>query len=111
MLIHFAGIAIISMIPGAGILLPFIIWYFRKGESSWLDSQAKTVLNFQITWAIGTLVILAFAYILSFVLIGILLYPFVGLLIIGNMLLSLYGGVKAYRGEYFKYPVSFVFFD
>ena len=106
MLIHFSGIAVVTMVPGVNILAPFILWILRKKESSWIDLQGRRVLNFQIGWSVITLILLAFAYILTFVLIGFLLYPLVGFMILGNMILSVYAGIKAYRGENYRYPVS-----
>jgi hypothetical protein len=91
---HLSGIV-------AGFIGPLIIWLINKDKTDkvWLNSQAKEALNFQITVAIAWLV----AIVLSFLLIGFLLYP---VIMIGNIVLCIMAGMKANEGVDYRYPFA-----
>ncbi|MEG2942649.1 MAG: DUF4870 domain-containing protein, partial [Thermomonas sp.] len=80
---------------------PLIIWMINKDDSSksFVTDQAKEALNFQITIAIAMFVCI----ILSFVLIGMILAPIVGLL---SLVFSIIAAVKANNGEAYRYPFT-----
>ena len=85
----------------AGFIGPLIIWLINKDKTDkgWLIGQAKEALNFQITIAIAWFV----AIILSFLLIGFLLYP---IILIGNIILCIMAGMKANEGVDYRYPFA-----
>lgn len=91
---HLSGIV-------AGFIGPLIIWLINKDKTDkvWLNDQAKEALNFQITIAIAWLV----AIVLSFLLIGFLLYP---IILIGNIILCIMAGMKANEGVSYRYPFA-----
>ncbi len=96
-------IALITHLSGiiASFIMPLIIWLINKDkpEKSWLTEQAKEALNFQITLFICWMI----AFVLSFVLIGLLLYP---ILAIANIVFCILAGVAANKGESYRYPVT-----
>ena len=91
---HLSGIV-------AGFIGPLIIWLINKekADKGWLNGQAKEALNFQITVAIAWLI----AIVLSFLLIGFLLYP---VIMIGNIILCIIAGMKANEGVDYRYPFA-----
>ena len=96
-------LALITHLSGiiAGFIVPLIIWLINKdkADKGWLNEQAKEALNFQITVLLAWIV----AFVLSFVLIGFLLYP---VILIGNIVFCILAGIKANNGESYRYPVA-----
>lgn len=80
-------------------IAPLVIWLVKKDESEYIADQAREALNFQIT--------LFFAYlaciVLTFLLIGILLLPLVGL---AQLILSILAALASSRGERYRYPFA-----
>ena len=94
MITHASGIFL-------SFIVPLIIWLTNKDKSdkAFLTEQAKEALNFQITIAIGWVA----AMVLSFLLIGFLLYP---VLLIGNIVFCILAALKANQGIAYRYPVA-----
>ena len=68
-----------AMIPGLGnILLPFLIWFFKKDESDYIDRMFQAV--------------------------GIFILP---VLVTGDIVFSVIAAIKANRGEFYQYPLNF----
>jgi uncharacterized protein len=85
---------------GLGFVVgPLIIWLIKKDSDPYVDEQGKESVNFQISMAIYGIV----SALLLFVGIGFLLLPVV---IIGNIVLTIIGSIKASKGEPWKYPVT-----
>jgi len=78
---------------------PLIIWLLKKDEDSFIDQQGKEALNFQITIIIASFV----AGLLSFLCIGFLLLPVIGIL---DLVFVIMACVKSSKGEAYRYPVS-----
>ncbi len=97
----FAHLAALSglIIPFGNFLGPLIVWQIKKAEFPFVDEQGKEALNFQITVFIALLV----CFLLTFVLIGLLLFPVVG---IGALVLTIMAGIKANNGENYRYPFT-----
>jgi uncharacterized protein len=87
------------VIPFGNILGPLIIWQMKKNEMPFVDDQGKEALNFQITVFIAMVVCI----VLTFVLIGLLLIPIVGL---AWLVFSIIAGLKANEGVAYRYPVT-----
>ena len=96
-------LALITHLSGivAGFIVPLIIWLINKDkpEKGFITGQAKEALNFQITVILSWIV----AVVLSFLLIGFLLYP---IILIGNIVFCILAGIKANNGENYRYPVA-----
>lgn len=87
------------LIPLGSIVAPLVIWQIKKAEFPFVDDQGKEALNFQITVLIAVIA----CFVLSFVLIGLLLLPIVG---IAALVLTIMGGIKANNGETYRYPFT-----
>ena len=98
MLSHFSALCMF-IFPLGNILAPLIIWLIKKEEMSFVEDQAKEVLNFQISMTIYLLI----SGILCFILIGI---PFVIGLGIFNVIITIIAGIKANDGISYRYPIN-----
>lgn len=78
---------------------PLVIWLIKKDESPFVNEQGKEALNFQITVIIAMCV----SGLLTFVCIGALLIPVVGVV---DLVFCIMATVKTSRGETYRYPVS-----
>ena len=101
MLSHFSALCMF-IFPFGNILAPLIIWLIKKEEMSFVEDQAKEVLNFQISMTIYLLI----SGILCFILIGI---PFVIGLGIFNVIITIIAGIKANDGKSYRYPINLRF--
>ncbi|MCX6377224.1 MAG: DUF4870 domain-containing protein [Armatimonadetes bacterium] len=92
MLGHLSGIIF-------SFLGPLVVWLIQKDQMPFVNDQGKEALNFQITVLIAWIA----AGVLSFVGIGLILYP---VLWIGNLILCIMAGVKANEGTAYRYPIA-----
>lgn len=94
LLTHLSGILL-------GFIVPLVIWLVHKDKADkpFVVDQAKEALNFQITLLMGWVA----AMVLSFILIGFLLYP---VLFIANIVFCILAGLKANEGVSYRYPVA-----
>jgi uncharacterized Tic20 family protein len=102
LLIHlsqFAGYAI----PLGGLVLPILLWQWKKHESPEIDAHGKVVAN----WIVSELIYGTCCLFLFFFLIGIPLM--LGLLLLG-VIFPLIGAVKANDGVVWRYPLSLQIF-
>lgn len=119
------------IIPFGGIIFPLIIWSAKKNQGTLVDDTGKSVLNFNISMFIYSVVFL-FLYIFGvlyfvfdfaievdrtgeeFIPIAMLTYIFIGIGIIimfyvFEFILALVGAIKASNGEVYQYPLSIKF--
>ena len=102
MLMHlslFAGAAV----PGAGLVLPIVMWVVNKDQSPVIDANGKNILNFMISIFIYAFV----SGILSLMIIGLI--PLFAV-IIAAIVCPIIAAVKANNGEYWPYPLCIRFF-
>ena len=92
MFAHLSGIII-------SIIGPLIIMLVFGPRNAFVKNQSTEALNFQITLAIAVVI----SFLLTFILIGLILLPIV--LVVGLIFMIL-GGVKAYGGEEYRYPIN-----
>ncbi len=93
--------ALIGILFPLGIVLgPLAVWLFKRKDSSFVETNAKEALNFQITVLIITFVfvILSAASKIFLILAGI-----VGIAGLG---LAIYGGLQAKKGDNYSYPFA-----
>ena len=88
--------------PFGGIIGPLICWLTKKDESSWVNENGKASLNFQLS----ILLYIVLSIPLCFIIIGIPIVAFLGIL---KIICIIIASVKAGKGERFKYPLSIPF--
>ncbi len=119
-LIHLSALASF-VFPFGNIVAPVVIWFMKKDESDFIDKNGKSVLNFQISFTLYSLIIIGFfiGNFLSlfesqifyveretlFPLWITFVFSFYGI----QLVLALIGAVRAYNGKIFSYPLSFRF--
>ena len=90
------------LIPFAGVVIPIVMWAVNKNEDSKIDMHGRIVIN----WILSSLIYGFIFFILVFLIIGIPLLIGLGL---ATVAFSIIGGLKAYKGETWRYPLSFRF--
>lgn len=101
----FAHLAALSAFVTAGIgaiVGPLVIWLIKKEQYPFVDEQGKEAVNFQITMFIYAIA----AGILSFLCIGFILMPVVGIV---DLVLTIIATIKANDGVHYRYPQYFIF--
>ncbi len=98
MLCHFSSFCMF-IFPFGNILAPLIIWLIKKDEMSFIENQAKEVLNFQISMTIYLLI----SGILCIILIGI---PIIIGLVIFCFIITLIAAISANDGKAYRYPMN-----
>lgn len=95
------NIAVLTHLGGIffGFIPALIVWLLKKDDSPFIGEQAREALNFQITVLIGFVC----AWVLTFVLVGLLLLP---ALVIANLVLCVVAAVKVSKGEDYQYPFA-----
>ncbi|AWM31656.1 DUF4870 domain-containing protein [Hymenobacter nivis] len=92
------------LVPGAGFILPIILWQVKKEELPGIDAHGKVVAN----WIVSALIYGAVAGGLCFVLVG---FPLLGLLALLAFVFPIIGALKASDGVVWAYPLVIRFFS
>jgi uncharacterized protein len=101
MLCHLSSF--LTIFPGANVIAPLVLWMIKRDASPLVADQGKEVLNFQITMLIFYAVMVAcFVTVILFPL-GLTL---VVLLPLWHLVLTIIGAIKAYDGQYYRYPLA-----
>jgi len=88
--------------PGAGIILPIVMWVTNKEQSQLIDTHGKNITN----WMISSFIYGIISGILIFAFIGI---PMLFALGICSIVFAVIGGIKANEGTIYKYPLTISF--
>ena len=95
--------AIFSMIPLAGVAVPFIVWQTFKGESDFIDRHGKKAFNFQMTLLLMRIP----SYVLTVAVIG---FAMIAIIEFVSILFSIIAAIRAGRGLDYSYPFQYPFF-
>ena len=90
------------IIPFGNIIGPLVHWLIKRNESAVIDAEGKKALNFQISVLIYAII----SFLLTFVVIGMILLPAVGIF---SLVMIIIAAVKTNNGEDFNYPLSINF--
>lgn len=89
----------ISIILGVGIILPLIVYLWKKTEAPLVTEHAKEALNFHLSLFIYSIACIP----LCFVFIG---FPLLILLGLGGFILGIMGTIKASDNVFYRYPMT-----
>ena len=103
MFVHLAGLLGLVLPAVGGLVGPLVIWLIKREGMRYVDEQGKRAVNFQL----NLLVYGFFAFLLSFLLIGIFLLPLIGL---AAVILPIVAGVEASKGNDYRYPFVLIKF-
>jgi uncharacterized protein len=90
------------VIPYGGLIIPIVIWQFKKSELPGIDPHGKVVVN----WIISLIIYSIICIPLCFILIGFFLLL---ALVVLHVIFPIIGGLKASSGEVWAYPLSIPF--
>ena len=97
----FAHLSALSgvVIPFGNIIGPLVVWQIKKDTLPFAADQGKEALNFNITMLIAAFI----GFLLTFVLIGLVLLPLIG---IAWLVFTILAGIKANEGVAYRYPYA-----
>ncbi|MBU3023480.1 DUF4870 domain-containing protein [Aestuariibacter sp. A3R04] len=101
MLMHLSQLAGF-LVPGAGLVLPIVMWATNREQSERIDAHGKVILN----WLISVIIYAVICFILTFIVIGALLFVALG---ITSLVFIIMAALKANEGVLWPYPLSFKF--
>ncbi len=90
-------------IPGAGLILPVVMWGTNKDEHPIINAHGRVVMN----WMVTAFIYLMVSAICVAIVVGI---PMLFALLIADLVFVVLGAIKASKNELWKYPFSFDFF-
>jgi len=91
-LLSWIGTFFLGFIPG-------LILYLIKTDDAYVQDQSKESLN----WSITVMIAYAAAFILSFIAIGVVLFPVIGLC---HLVFCIMGAVSTSKGNRFRVPFA-----
>lgn len=91
------------IVPGAGLVLPIVMWVTNKDQSTAIDQHGKNILNFLISMLIYAVASIA----LMFIFVGI--FTFIAVAIV-SIVFPIIAAIKANDGQYWPYPLCIRFF-
>ena len=115
----------LSLVLG-GILLPVIIWATQKDKSKFVRFHSLQSIFYHLSLAVIIAVVVIFVALILIIagigfeafnnhhghnsgafaiLVTIVLYGLIFVIGVGGVAYSVYAGIRAYKGEYFKFPV------
>lgn len=97
-LLAFAG----YIVPFGNLIGPLVVWQIKKGQSPFVEEQAKESLNFQLTTTLLVLVCIP----LCLVLIGI---PLLLALVVFELVVVITAAIRANEGQSYRYPLCIRF--
>jgi uncharacterized Tic20 family protein len=90
---------LLAIVPGVGILGPLVIYLIKKGQSSFVEENAKESLNFQITMILAFII----SAILVVVWIGFVLLAILG---VAEVVLVIIATIRASENKIYRYPFN-----
>jgi uncharacterized Tic20 family protein len=90
---------LLAIVPGVGLLGPLVIFLIKRGQSSFVEENAKESLNFQITM------------ILAFIISGILMVVWIGFILlavlgVAEVVLVIIATIRASENKIYRYPFN-----
>lgn len=102
-----AGLIHLLYVFGLGIA-SIIIWVVKKDDSVFIDEHGKAFLDHFITVLIVSTIVGSVTGLLMIVLIGFILMPIaLSAISIYTLVVGIMASVAAFKGEYYRYPISF----
>lgn len=116
-------------LPFLNVLPPLIIWHWKKTQDPWIDFQGKESLNFQLSLTAYTLIVIVASLFLVLLTCGVAvttnvtgkylqtvfnnlitaLSVFILVIMVSQLSLVNFAAIKAYKGQYYRYPFTIRF--
>jgi len=98
--------------PFGNVIVPFVLWSAKKGESAYIDTHGKAAINFQLSlmlysFLLALLIIPLTIFTLGLGLVAVILGIIPAVILIIATVIS--ASIKATNGEYYDYPFTIEF--
>lgn len=103
--------ALVSAFIGFAFVGPLIVYLVKKDDHPFIRKEAAEALNFQLSWLIWAVAGGILLAILIVLIIGVVLIPVAIAAAIAWLVLTIVAGVKAGKGESYRYPLTIRFID
>lgn len=104
-------LGLVWVFPFSNIILPLILWLLLKHKYEDLELHGKNLLNFQITWGLGTFVfwlLLLFLPFHQYFILSISLSVLLPLIIATiAAVFIIISAVEAYQGDMYQFPFTY----
>lgn len=98
-----AGVSVMATSGITFIIPPLValaLWQIKNSESQFIDDHGKEALNFQISLILLALILIPITIFTCGI--GAILYIGLPILMIVG---GIFGGIRAHKGEFFRYPM------
>jgi uncharacterized protein len=102
MFCHLSALVALLGVPFGNLLGPLVVYLIKRDEYSFVNSQGKESLNFQIS----VIIYYAIAGVLCLILIGFVL---LGIIFLFHIIYTVIASIKAHNGEHYHYPLTIRF--
>lgn len=102
MLMHLSQLSSF-VVPGAGIVLPIVMWATNKDEFPLVDQHGREIMNWMLSLFIYSLICIP----LMFIIVG---FFALFILVLLNLIFAIMGAVNANDGKLWRYPLCIRFF-
>ena len=103
--------ALIAAFIGFAFVGPLIVYLVKKDDHPFIRKEAAEALNFQLSWLIWAVAGGILLAILIVLIIGVVLIPVAIAAAVAWLVLTIVAGVKAGKGESYRYPLTIRFID
>ena len=103
--------ALVSMLVGFAFIGPLVVYLVKRDDDPFIREHAAEALNFQLSWLIWGVAGAILLAILILLGVGIILIPFAIAAAIAWLVLVIVAGVRAGKGESYRYPLTIRFID
>lgn len=101
--------ALIQFIGIPSFVGPLVVWLLRR-EDAVVEPHAREALNFQLSliiyFAIGIVVGIIAVVTLVGIPLAVLIFAFLGVLLLAEVVFAILAALAASRGEFYRYPLS-----
>jgi len=103
MLLHLSQL-LGHVLPPIGLVVPFVIWQYKKVDMPEIDEHGKIVAN----WIVSALIYTVASALLCIIVVGV---PLLLAVLALSVIYPIIGAVKASSGTVWRYPLSINFFQ
>jgi|SRR5690606_4328674 len=101
--------ALIQFIGIPSFVGPLVVWLLRRDDAV-VEPHAREALNFQLSliiyFAIGIVVGIIALVTLVGIPLAVLIFAFLGVLLLAEVVFAILASLAASRGEFYRYPLS-----
>jgi uncharacterized protein len=101
--------ALVGSVVALAFLGPLVVYLVKRDDHPYIRQQAAEALNFNLSMLLYTVVFAIVFLITILLIVGVILIPVAIAGAVAWLVLTIMGGVKAGKGQPFKYPLTIRF--